>query len=278
MYLSKIDVSDNPDPKFGLSLESSGNQSRYARRQNTRRFGHASAMNDHYLVKALESTTVEEGWTSGGRAFVYSLDLNNPPVTWASGSPLTPPRDEVDIYDRFGSAVAIDSSHRIFVGAPTDATRGWLSRVPDVAYDQAIQIATVSCQMEGTGFGDNCTYSLGDPVAEMRSGSCSRWPGRPELLCLSSQAVDWQYFGHGAVHIFARENDGNNWRQKLMPLNPVLGENFGESIAVRGNRSWSGLRPRGLPRIPDRMTDDCPEQPTSMNGQTRMRDGMNWFV
>ena len=30
----------------------------------------------------------------------------------------------------------------IFVGAPTDATRGWLSRVRGVAYDEAIQIAT----------------------------------------------------------------------------------------------------------------------------------------
>ena len=171
--------------------------------------------------------------TLRGRAFVYALPIQSPAVAAQplnlQGQELIPAEGQANRFDRFGSAVAISpETNKILVGAYNDATRG-LHRFPDTLDQiQFEEGATVPAERENT------------------------------------------HFGNGAVHYFAIEDDNgpeNNavpaftHAQKLLPNNPIPGENFGYSVALRGNMAVVGAPAYGLRQYGRSVGDeDIPEQ------------------
>ena len=89
-----------------------------------------------------------------------------------------------------------------------------------------------------------------------------RFPDALEQTAFADAANQEEiHFGNGAVHYFTTDGDMFAHRQKILPDNPIPGENFGYSVALRGNMAVVGAPAYGLRQYGRSVGgEDIPEQ------------------
>jgi LPXTG-site transpeptidase (sortase) family protein len=191
-------------------------------------FGYSVALDGTTAVVGARNTNVDLGGgliQNAGAAYVYIYNGK----TWLLQARLVP--KNVKEGDTFGVSVAI-SGNRILVGATgVDLTD------PDEKGDKINNAgAAYIFTRSGTTWTQQAKLTASDPVEDDSFGSGVALDGGTAVVAAETKSLS-QLINLGAVYIFYNVG-GKSWKQqaKLLPSKPYIGDYFGSSVAIDGNR------------------------------------------